>query len=271
MEKSPSIGLVPDTSNSSSDLLVGLDCSQLAGSTARMAQLPPVRTVAGEIDIMEIWHGPVGIANSIGSPYNCPHGAIWFGGSWPNNALLFSHPTISDVTGTGCHTVQFSWDAQGTFIWKFDGVVNFIVGPSDYQVRFDSSNGSPLLSKPYGNYISIAGDWAVMSQPYQGVYVGYDNGAGGITTTNPSPSPFDASNPYFLMIELQVGGSAFQNLASDNGFVFGAGYGADLSATPDGLLSDSAAAALGLPARPSTYFTTPQTFVIDYVKYMILK
>lgn len=230
-------------------------------------------SASGELDILEIWHGPVGQLSSIGSGYNYPQGAIWFGGAFPDNALLFSNPTVpSDPTGTDWHTVQFAWDGHGLFIWKLDGIVNFIVGPSNYQVRFESDPNSPLIVNPYGSYISIVGNSAIANQPYQGSYVGYyDSTTDSVITTNPSPSPFDATNPFFLMVELQVGGNVFANIAPDNGDVFDAGNTVDLSTVPDGLLSNYDAQQLGLPQRPQAYFTDNQTMKVDYVKYMILK
>lgn len=231
-------------------------------------------SASGELDIMEIWHGPVGQTNAFGAPFNAPQAASWFGGSFPDNALLLANTTLpSDPTGTGWHTVQFSWDSQGLFVWKLDNIVNFIVGPSNYQVRYVNDVSSPLVINPYSSYISIVGNPVVSNQPYQGVYVGYDDNGGfapggNLITTNPSPSPFDASNPHYLMIELQVGGNTFSNIAPDNGAVFYAGNSVDLSNTPDGLLSNYDAQQLGLPQRPQSYFTNDQTLKIEYVKYL---
>lgn len=228
---------------------------------------------SGELDIMEMWNGPVGQTNSIGTGYNYPRGTTWFGGAFPDNAMLFSNPTVpSDPTGTKWHTIQFGWDGHGLFIWKLDGIVNFIVGPSNYQVRFVSDSSSPLIVNPYGSYISIVGNSAIANQPYQGSYVGYyDSNTNSVITTNPSPAPFDATNPFFLMVELTVGGNPFTNIAPDNGDVFDAGNNVDLSNVPNGLLSNYDAEQLGLPQRPQAYFTDNQTMTVDYVKYMVLK
>lgn len=226
---------------------------------------------SGELDIMEIFHGPQGQQTSFGSPFNTPQPAIWFGGSYPNNALLLANPSFpNDPAGTNWHTVQFSWDAKGLFVWKFDGVVSFIVGPSNYQVRSTADESSPLVINPYGSYISITGDGTIAGQDYQGVYVGYDNG-GSMVTTAPSPAPFDGTNPYYLMLELQVGGDAYTTFAPDNGMIINAGDSTDLSSVSDGVLSNYQAQQLGLPQRPQGYFTDDQTMEVEYVKYLVGK
>lgn len=232
-------------------------------------------SASGELDIMEMFNGPVGQSAASGTYYNFPQLALWFGGAFPDNAILFANPTLpNDPTGTDWHTVQFSWDGHGLFIWKLDGLVNFIAGPSQYQVRFVSDSSSPLIVNPFGSYISIVGNPAIANQPYQGAYVGYyDSSTDSVITTNPSPAPFDATNPFFLMLELQVGGNSFayDNIAPNNSDVFFAGNDVDLSGVPDGLLSNYDAEQLGLPQRPQAYFTDNQKMTVEYFKYMVLK
>lgn len=224
-------------------------------------------SASGEIDIMELWRKP---DNSNPRFNNYPRCTMWWGGTFPDNALLFAIPVSVDPTGW--HTVQFSWDGKGTFVWKLDGLVNFIVGPKEYKVRSVSDPSSPLVPFAYGpSYIYPFNP--AQQLPYQGTYVGhYDpsNPPSNVTVTHPSPAPFDASNPYWLIIEWQVGGNPFTDIAPDNSLVFDAGN-AISQTTPTGVLSNYEAEQIGLPQRPAAYFTNDQTLRIDYVKYAVKK
>jgi len=226
-------------------------------------------SASGEADVMEIWHGPVGKTTSFGSPLNSNSETIWFGGAYPENALLYADVVVpTDLTMTQKHTFQFSWDGKGLFIWKLDGIVNFIVGPSSYKLRLVNDESVPFVTNPYG--YGSSGSPVIENQPYQGVYVGHVEG-NQVVTDAPSPAPFDSSNPFYLMVELQVGGNPLTSIAPENSAIFEAGNNVDLSGVPDGLLSNYDAQQLGLPQRPQAFFTNDQTMTVYYIKYMTLK
>jgi len=236
-------------------------------------------SASGEIDIAEEWRKPVD--DPTFPLYPQPH--IWFGGAYPKNALLWP-PEYVIPDPIAFHTVTFAWDASGSFVWQVDGVTQFKVTPTAQlsrsgphqtlePVSYDHRSYCILesdLCGPGANYFSMVGDPEIMYQPYQGVYADYVDNTGTLVR-KPSPSPYDAPNEFYLIIEHGVGGSPMYDNIADSITIFNAGNSVDLSNTPNGPISDAAAAALGLPPRPAAFFTDPQRLEVEYVEYSVGK
>jgi len=221
-------------------------------------------SASGELDLLEIWRKP---DNSNPRFNNNPSYHLWFGGTAPYNAFLGGNPTASGPRD-GSHVVEFEWDGQGTFVWKLDGLIDLLVGPRQALNRPVSSPQTPLSTLNYT--FPLASTPAMLAMPYQGVYVGHPNGTDMVIEAT-SPAPFVSSNPFYLIIELQTGGAAptFSDIYPDDVAAWNAYNSVNISHEPLGLMSESRAAALGLPTRCPAFYTTPQRLYVDYITYSV--
>jgi beta-glucanase (GH16 family) len=233
----------------------------------------------GEIDLVEEYRVPDD--TPFAWFYNSPQPNLWFGGVCCGllEPVFLSPTSYSIPNPLEFHTITFAWDSKGSFIWQIDGETHFKVTPTENLGSYGPNtplvpNDYTLFGYPAGtNYPDFYYDPAVLFQPYVGVYSNYVDSSGHVVR-EPSPAPYVASNPFYLIIENQVGGGAiFDYITTPSSqTVYNAGNSVDLSNTPDGPLSDDAATVLGLPTRPNAFFTTgKQTLMIDYVKYSTRK